>query len=104
MLGGIEDAIDERVIGWNFVAFEPEEHVGFAAHWADFDYLLQPEEMRRHAAIDGIRERFVSLMECFDDRGGVDARCRAESIAADHRIIRRNLGVRGASRLFRNTP
>ena len=104
MLGGIKDAIDERVVGWNFVALEPEEHVGLAAHGADFDHLFEPEEVRRHAAINGISERLVSLMKCFDDGGGVDARCRAECIAADHRIIRRNNGVRGRRDFFAILP
>ena len=104
MLRGIEDAIDEGVVGWHFVALEPEEHVGLAAHGADFDHLFESEKMRRHSAIDGVGERLVSFVKGFDDRGCVDAGCRAKSISADDWIIRRNDRMRGSKQLFRNTP
>ena len=94
LFGGIEDAIDERFLGWNLVALEPEKDVGLAAHGADFDHLIESEEMRRHTAIDGIGERLVAFVKGFDDRGGVDAGGGAESIATDDGIVRRDRGMR----------
>src|SRR5579859_2729782 len=88
LLGGIEDTVDEGIVGGNLVALEPEKDVGLAAHGADFDHLLEAEEMRRHAAIDGICERLVAFVKCFDDGGGVDAGGGAESIAADDGVVR----------------
>src|SRR6476646_5420536 len=100
LLGCIEDAIDERIVGGNFVAFEPEKDVGLAAHGADFDHLLQSKKMRRHAAIHGISERLVAFVKCFDNRGGMDASGGTESIAADDGIVWRDRGVRILSDLF----
>src|SRR5580693_7460705 len=79
-LGSVEDAIDEGVVGWNLAALEPKKHVGPAAHGTDFDDLIEAEEMRRHAAIDGVSERLVAFVKGFNDCGGVDAGCCAESI------------------------
>ena len=55
LLGGSEDAINERVGRGDFAFFEPVDDVGAAAQRADFDDLLETEQMRRHAAVDGIR-------------------------------------------------
>src|SRR5580693_10147004 len=49
--GGGEDAIHFGLVGGNFVAFEPEHHVGLAAHRADFDDLVEAEKMRWYAAV-----------------------------------------------------
>ncbi len=94
LLGGVEDAGDERVIGGDAVALEPEEHVGLAAHGADFDDLVEAEEMGRDAAVDGIGEGGVFFVIGLDDGGGVHAGGGAEGVAADDRVIRRDRGVR----------
>ena len=83
LLGGVEDAGDQGVIGGDAVALEPEEDVGFAAHGADFDYLVQAEEVGRDSAVDGVGERGVLFVIGLDDGGGVDAGCGAERVAAD---------------------
>src|SRR5260370_6689221 len=56
LLGGVEDASDERVVGGDAVALEPEEDVGFAAQWADLNDLVEAEEMGGDAAVDGVGE------------------------------------------------
>jgi hypothetical protein len=45
IFGGVEDAPDDSVVGGNVVAFEPEEDVGFPAQGADFNDLIEAEEM-----------------------------------------------------------
>src|SRR6267142_1603988 len=100
LLGGVEDAGDEGVIGGDAVALEPEEDVGFAAHGADLDYLVEPEEMGRNSAVDGVGEGGVLFVIGLDDGGGVDAGGGAEGVAADYRIVGRDGGVRSFGDLF----
>src|SRR5882672_794101 len=100
LLGGVEDAGDEGVIGGDAVALEPEEDVGFAAHGADFDYLVEAEEMGWNAAVDGVGQGGVLFVIGLDDGGGVDAGGGAEGVAADYWIVRRNRGVGGFRDLF----
>ena len=104
LFGGVEDAVHDGVVGGDFVAFEPEQDVGFAAHGTDFDDLLEAEEMRGDAAVDDVGEFGIFAVEGFDDGGGVHAGCGAEGVVADDRIVWRNRGVRGRAQLFRNIP
>src|ERR1700730_16016567 len=87
--------MDERVIGGDAVALEPEEDVGFAAHRADFDYLVEAVEMGRDSAVDGVSEGGIFFVKGLNDGGGVDARGGAEGIAADDGVVGRDRGVRG---------
>ena len=77
----------------DFVTLEPEHHIGFAAHGADLDDLIESEEMRRDAAVDDIGEGGIAV-KSFDDGGGVNAGCGAEGVVTDYRIIWRDCGVR----------
>ena len=45
LFGGVKDAIYDRVVRGNAVAFEPEQDVGFAAHGTNLDDLIQAEQM-----------------------------------------------------------
>src|SRR5229473_4845757 len=100
LLGGVEDASDERVVWGNAVALEPEEDVGLAAQRADLDDLVEAEEMGRDAAVDGIGEGSVFFVISLDDGGGVHAGGSAEGVAADDGIVWRNGGVRGLGDSF----
>src|SRR5947207_14745245 len=88
LLGGIENAIDKRVACGNTMALQPEEDIGFAAHRANLDDLIEAKKMRRDAAIYRIGERGRMLVG-LNDRGGVHAGGSAEGVAPDHGIIRR---------------
>ena len=90
LLGGVKDSRDRGVGGGNAMLLEPEKHIGLAAHWADFDYLIETEEMRGHSAVNRIGEFPIVFSEGFDERGGVHACCGTECIMADDRIVRRN--------------
>ncbi len=98
--GGVEDAIHDGVVGGDFVALQPEQDVGFAAHRADFDDLVEAEEMQGDAAIDDVGEFGIFAVESFHDRGGVDAGGGAEGVVADNRVVRRDGGVCGAGDVF----
>src|SRR5579885_3122339 len=100
LLGGVEDAIHGGLVRRKVMTLEPKEDIGFAAHWADLDDLIEAEEMRRHAGIDDIRERLITFAEGFDDGGSVNACSRAESVPADDRVVRRNGRARGLGDLF----
>src|SRR6266404_6320385 len=100
LLGGVEDAGDEGVIGGDAVALEPEEDVGFAAHGTDFDYLVEAEEMGWDAAVNGVGQGGVLFVIGLDDGGGVDAGGGAEGVAADYWIVGRDGGVSGFGDLF----
>src|SRR6266568_3341424 len=89
-LGEFVNSLDNFISGGNAVAFEPEYNVGFAAHRAHVDNLLESKQMRRHAGIDGIGEFDVILLIGLDDRSGMDSGGRAESVFADHGIIWRD--------------
>ena len=69
------------------MTLQPEKHVGFAAHRADFDDLLEAEKMRGHAAVNDIGQLGVAFVKGFDDRGGVNAGGGAKCVAADDRIV-----------------
>ena len=71
MFGGVEDARDDGFVRRNFVFLEPEEHVGFTAHGADLDDLVEAEEARGYAAIDGVGQGLVAFVKSFDDGGGM---------------------------------
>src|SRR6266567_759934 len=71
LFGGIEDASDQRVVRGDVMLLQPEQHIGFAAQRADLNHLVEPEEMRGHAAIDGIGEFEIILAKSFDESGGV---------------------------------
>src|SRR4029077_18482722 len=100
LLGGVKDAGDERFVGGDAVALEPEEDVGLAAHRADLDDLVEAEKMGRDAAVDGVGEGGVFFVIGLDDGGGVDAGGGAEGVAADDGIIRRDRSVRGLGDFF----
>src|ERR1700722_668226 len=93
LFGGGQDAIHFVFVGGDFVAFEPEHHVGFPAHRADFDDLVEAEEMGGDATVDDVGQGWVAV-KGFDDGRGVDAGRGAEGVVADDRIIRRDRGVR----------
>src|SRR6266446_3932451 len=61
---------------------------------------LAASKMRVTAAVNGVGEFEIILSKRFDERGGVDARCGAEGVMTDDRIIRRNHGVRGRGDLL----
>src|SRR6267142_5920974 len=100
LLGGVEDAGDEGVIGGDAVTLEPEEDVGFAAHGTDLDYLVEAEEVGGDATVDGVGEGGVLFVIGLDDGGGVDAGGGAEGVAADYGIVGRDGGVRGGGHFF----
>src|SRR6267142_7109775 len=100
LLGGVEDAGDEGVIGGDAVTLEPEEDVGFAAHGTDLDYLVETEEVGGDAAVDGVGQGGILFVIGLDDGGGVDAGGGAEGVAADYWIVRWNDGVGGLRNLF----
>src|SRR5438128_1204356 len=70
----LEDLVDELLSRLEAAPFEPEHDVRLAAHRADLDRLLAPEQVRRHARVDEVREHLVAAAERLDDGGGVDAR------------------------------
>ena len=98
--GGVEDSVDGGFVGGLAVFFEPEENIGFAAHGADFDDLVEAEEVRGYAGIDNVGEFLVAFAEGFDDGGGVDAGGGAEGIVADDGIVGGNCCARGGGNFF----
>src|ERR1700722_11803207 len=90
LLGGVEDAVDEGVVSRNLAALEPKKHVGLAAHGTDLDDLLEAEQMRGHAAIDGVGEIQVAFVKGFNDGRSVGAGGRAEGACATDWIVRRD--------------
>src|SRR6266436_6146600 len=100
LLGGIEDASDQRVVRRDMMLLQPEQHIGLAAQRADLNHLVEAEKMRRHAAIDGIGEFEIILAKSFDERGGVHASGGAEGVMADDWIVRRNGCMRGTGNFF----
>src|SRR6202790_559995 len=83
LFGSVEDAIQSLVGGRDVVPREPVEHVGLAAHRADFHDLFEAERLPRDAAIDRVRQIAIAGAERLDDCGGVNARGRAERILAE---------------------
>ena len=100
LLRGIKDARDRGLVRGNAVLLEPEKYVGFSAHGADFDDLIETEEMRGHAAVNSVGKLEIIFSEGFDERGGVHACCGTECIVADDRIVRGNQRVRGLGYFF----
>src|SRR6266436_10136016 len=95
LLRGVKDAIHHRIIRGNAVLFQPEEYIGFSAHGADLDHLVEAEKMRGYAAVNGIGKRSVVLSKRLHQRGSVNARSGSKSVVAHDGIIRRNGSVCG---------
>src|SRR5262245_55763035 len=51
---GVQQPRNQRVVSWDTAALEPEKHVGLPTHRPDFDYLVEPEQVRWHAAVDDV--------------------------------------------------
>src|SRR6266481_93932 len=100
LLGGVEDAIHDSVVRGNAVAFQPEENVGFAAHRADFDDLLETEKMRGHSTVDGVGKGRIVLVKGLDNGRRVNACGGAKRVAADNGIVRGDRGVGGPRNFF----
>src|SRR5271157_51639 len=90
LLGALVDAVYHAVGGFDPVALQPEKNIRFPAHGADVNNLIQPENVRGHAGIDGVGQHDVILVIGLDDRGRVHAGGGAESVVTDHGIIFRN--------------
>ena len=83
LLGGVKDAIHHGIIRGNSVFFQPEEDIGFSAHRADFDHLIEAEKMRGNAAVNRVGQRrggrgMIERGErqqlvCLDDHGVADS-------------------------------
>src|SRR5258708_3274061 len=56
LLGGGVDAIHNFFGGGNVAALEPVMHVGLAAHGPDVDDLLESEDVRGDAGVNGVGE------------------------------------------------
>src|SRR5260370_42072095 len=80
----------------NAVTLEPEQNIGFPAHGADVNHLLQSEQMGRHAGVDGVGEFDVVFLEGFDDGRGVDSGGGADSVFADHGVVSWDANAGGA--------
>src|SRR6266481_1309549 len=93
LLGGVEDAIHDSVVRGNAVTFQPEENVGFAAHRADFDELLETEKMRGHSTVDSVGKSRIVFAKGLDNGRGMNAGGGAKRVAADNGIVRRNRRV-----------
>src|SRR5271156_4858152 len=52
LFGDVENAINQFVRRGDAAFFQPENHVGAAAERANFNHLLEAEEMRGHAAVN----------------------------------------------------
>src|SRR5438045_1473610 len=72
LFGGIEEPGDKRLVSWNLVALQPEKEVGFTAQRTDFNNLVEPKKMRRHAAVDDICQFDITFAKRFDDGGGMN--------------------------------
>src|SRR5438128_1759015 len=79
---------------------QPEQHIGFPAHRADLDYLVETEKMRGHTAVDGIGEFEIIFAKSFDERGGVNSGRSAKRVMSDDRIVRWNPCVRSVRDFF----
>src|SRR5260370_10394208 len=100
LVGGVEDAIHDSVVRGNAVAFQPEENVGFAAHRAYFDDLLETKKMRGHSTVDGVGKSRIVLAKRLDNSRRVNAGGGAKRVAADNGIGRGNRGVGGSGNFF----
>src|SRR6266436_2097838 len=94
--GGLLDS----VVRGNAVAFQPEENVGFAAHRAYFDDLLETEKMRGHSTVDGVGKGRIVLVKGLDNGRRVNACGGAKRVAADYGIVGGNRGVGGLRNFF----
>jgi len=92
---GIENAGNHGIARRDMVALQPEQDVGLAAHRADFDDLLQAEEMGWDAAVDDVGKAGIFAVEGFNYGRGVDSSGGAESVVAHDGIIWRDGSVRG---------
>jgi len=72
LLGGVEDAGDEGVIG-GMPCAPARRGRWIAAHGADFDDLVEAEEVGGDSAVDGVGEGGVLFVIGLDYGGGVDA-------------------------------
>src|SRR5258706_15760937 len=97
LFSSVKDARDGGLVGGNAVLLQPEQHVGFSAHRADLDDLIEAEKMRGHATVNGVGKLEVIFSEGFDKRRGVNSRRGAKRVMADDRIVRRNRCVRSLS-------
>src|SRR5919107_1715905 len=89
-LGAVVDALDALVRGFEAARFEPVDDVRFAAHRADLYLLAHAEEPGGHSRVDEVCEFRVALAEALNHRGGVDARRRAEGVAAEDGVVERD--------------
>src|ERR1051326_509812 len=70
----VEQLRNQSVFGRDLMPLQPEEYIGLAAHRANLDDLLQTEQVRRNAAVNNIRQLYISLVERLYDGCRVDAR------------------------------
>src|SRR5260370_13210049 len=54
LFGGVKDARHRGLVSGDAVLLQPEQHVGFSAHRADLDDLVEAEKMRGHTTVDGV--------------------------------------------------
>src|SRR5229473_5615986 len=100
LFGGVKDARNGGLVGGNAVLLQPEQHVGFSAHRADLDDLVEAEKMRGHTTVDGVGKLEIIFSEGFDERRGVNSRRGAKRVMADDRIVWRNRRMSSLRHLF----
>src|SRR5205807_10668931 len=89
-LRGGEDPIDAFAGRLDAARLQPVHDVRLAAHRADLNALLAPQDRCRHRAIDAIGKCPVALAEGFDHGRGVHARPGAKGVRAHGGVVRRD--------------